>query len=62
MQTGIVDITHFGVIAVNIQYAICATDESTITVADVYAWGAAVKSAGSDVANTDAFCRVQGFF
>ncbi|EOA6843212.1 hypothetical protein ACH8KY_001502 [Salmonella enterica subsp. enterica serovar Braenderup] len=62
MQPGTIDIAHFGVIAVNIQYTICATDESTVTVADVYTGCAAVKSAGSDVANTDAFCRVERFF
>ncbi|EIW3133061.1 hypothetical protein MB920_003776 [Salmonella enterica] len=62
VQTVKVDIPHFGVIAVNIDNAIRATDESTVTVADVYAWGTAVKSAVSDVANTHAFCRIQGFF
>ncbi|HCL5287852.1 TPA: hypothetical protein N2G35_002213 [Salmonella enterica] len=62
VNTAAVDITHFGVIAVNIDNAIRATDESTITVTDIYRWCAAVKSAGSDVANTDAFCRVERFF
>lgn len=62
MQTGIVDIAHFGVIAVNIQYTIRTTNKSAVTVANIDARRAAVKSTGSYVTDTDAFCRIQGFF
>lgn len=62
VQPGIIDIAHFGVIAVNIDNAIRATDESTVTVADIYTGCAAVKSAITQTTNTDAFCRVERFF
>lgn len=62
VQPGVIDIAHFGVIAVNIQYTIRTTNKSAVTVADIDARCAAVKSAGSYVTDTDAFCRIQGFF
>ncbi|EEB3378321.1 hypothetical protein FV544_13170 [Salmonella enterica] len=62
MQPGIIDIAHFGVIAVNIDNAIRAADESAVTVADVYTRCAAVKSTITRATNTDAFCRVERFF
>lgn len=62
VQPGVIDIAHFGVITVNIQYTIRTADKSAVTVADIDARCAAVKSAGSYVADTDAFCRIEGFF
>lgn len=62
MQAAIVDIAHFGVIAVNIQYTIRTTNKSAVAVADIDARCAAVKSAGSYVTDTDAFCRIERFF
>ncbi|EHL42777.1 hypothetical protein SEEM710_12578, partial [Salmonella enterica subsp. enterica serovar Montevideo str. ATCC BAA710] len=47
---------------VNIDNTIRTADKSAVTVADIDARCAAVKSAGSYVADTDAFCRIEGFF
>lgn len=54
--------THTLIISININNTIRTADKSAVTVTDIYAWDAAVKSAGSDVADTDAFCRIEGFF
>ncbi|EJA79406.1 hypothetical protein SEEN978_09184 [Salmonella enterica subsp. enterica serovar Newport str. CVM 37978] len=62
MQPGVIDITHFGVIAVNIDNTIRTADKSAVTVADIDARCAAVKSTGSYATDTDAFCRIERFF
>lgn len=54
--------THTLIISININNTICTADKSAVTVTDIYAWDVAIKSAGSDVADTDAFCRIEGFF
>nr|WP_254676723.1 hypothetical protein [Salmonella enterica] len=62
VQPGVIDIAHFEVIGVNINHAIRTADKSAVTVADVYTRCTTVKNAGSYVTDTDAFCRIEGFF